>query len=244
MEYTKKEFATLAGMPTNQLAVFLNPSRSKVILNESGKIDDKNDINRAFIEHRIAQGKADDQAALKYQPGAKVVPVTRTKVKAVKAALVDDDEQDDDDLDGVPQLHVSERRLKYLKTLTEKKKHQREDLEMEKIRGGLIPTDIISTLFYQYGHALMTSFKQTADRILAEFAHKYDVTPADTAGYRGDIIKHINKCMADAQTTVTDGLENVVNEYAKSKNIESKNTIADFGIKNAGHTNLNARKRA
>lgn len=218
---SKKEFSDLCGIPTNALAVYVK--RKKVVL--SGEfVDDTLPKNKAFLKKKSVakkrksvatdskpktESKKQNSNNLPKNP-APNLPVYKKDPPEPKPQITDP-EPDSTFLLEQEKLTLQNTQLERANEIAQ--------IKIEKLRGDVIPTDIVKNTFMQHFKSITTSFHQGADNVLIKIAQKYDLSRQEVANYRGELISIINDCVKDAVEESKKSIQNIVNEYSQVKGV-------------------------
>lgn len=218
---SKKEFADLCGIPTNALAVY--ERRKKVVL--SGDFyDDTLAKNKAFLKKKSVAKKKKGVATaeppkkeIKEVKDNKLPPKNSTDLPIYKKEppepkpKITDPEPDSTFLLDQEKIQLQNIQLELANEIAQ--------IKIEKLRGDVIPTDIVRSTFMQHFKSITTSFHQGADNVLIKIAKKYDLSRQEVANYRGELISIINDCVKDAVEESKKSIQNIVNEYSQVKGV-------------------------
>ena len=206
--HTQKDFAELIGKTRGWLNVYIR-DRGKVIL--SGDfIDDKHPTNAAFLKKWVAKkNEVKKKPAPKKTPGPNITKPksVETKLKApnISEPVEVPIDSPEDDLDR--QKKVAEIRFKLSQI-------EKNDLQSAKLRGDSIPTALVSGVVSTLGRSFQSSYKNGAEALLLEIAHKAKLSAKLEAEFKGQLIKLINKAHADAIKQAKTTIETIVSEVA------------------------------
>lgn len=220
--HSKKDFAELCGLPTKNLATYIG--RGKVIIGEGDLIDDKNSINKIFLEQR--KSKASEQQVINH---IKQYPTAKEKEDLVTPSP---DEDDDDESGG--RIHVAGKmdtakaleKLAYFRAEKTERETIRLDLDIQKKRGEVIPSDMVKPIFVRHNQFILTNFKNATDDILARFAKYKELEPEYVAELRGEMIAVINRAVADSVKMSIESVEDIVNEYKVKRGVGERTNTA------------------
>jgi len=200
-QLTKAAFADKCNMATNELAVYIK--RKKVFV-ENDLIDTLNETNRVFYEKKT---KKKAEAAPEDTPG------TDTNRPTAKSSVSD-----------LPEYIDSERKLKYLDTLKREKDIERQQIEIEKSRGLLIPTEVVKVLFSVHTRSIVQSLRSQFETLTDNLIVKYGLNNDDSVAIRKGTMEAINQAVEGSITDSKKSLENVVSEYTETIKITEKPT--------------------
>lgn len=195
--YNKKEFSILCGIETKNLSVYI--SRKKVVLNENDLIDDKNQINAAFIIK--ASAKIENKS---------VEPVVY-EAKVIRNTTKNTEEQEEDN----ENLSIAALDRKKLELDIEKKQADLEKvvLSNSRAKGEVIPFGLIKPLITQNNQSLTTEFKNAADGIILEIAKKKDLSSIEVAELNGVLVSVINNAIRKATELSIKNLDIIIEDY-------------------------------
>lgn len=202
--YTKKEFAQLIGKTTKDLAVYIG--RGKVNLTNDGKIDTSDLKNANFYQVYSAKSELKAEAP----------PVIRRP----KKVIIEDEEIPEPDFafdSDIPAYAVSEQKLKYLDTLKREKEIEALELKNQKIKGEVVPADLIQPILLQQNRNMMIEIKNGMEEVLRSVAKRFDLTLADVADYRKQITYTINDSAKKAIENSKKALVSILNDYSETR---------------------------
>jgi hypothetical protein len=213
--YTKKEFAERCGMKTNQLAVYIK--RGKVVVGNGELIDTKNEKNKAFLQRYSGQTT---EANLIKEIAAVTPPESATHKRRdafVRAEPDSDLEEDDDDLVDIPALPQSERKLKFLDTLKREQEVRLLRIKEEKLKGQVVPSELIKPVMLQHNQSILSEFKNATDEILRVFAKRRDLQPDEVADIRGQLTLILNEAISKAATATAKSIDGIIENYTEAR---------------------------
>lgn len=190
---TKKEIAELCGLETKNLSVYI--MRGKVIVGKNDLIDTNVDKNKSFIEKR--KGKISD------------VKIQTTTVIESKVSEQSEGQS----------YTESERQLKYLDTIKRQKEIEKLDIEIQKKKGEVVPSELIKPVFLQHNQSIITEFKNATDEIIRIFSKKRSLTVEEVAEIKGETTETINNAINKATFSTIKSVESIVSEHQDKKNV-------------------------
>lgn len=190
---TKKEIAELCGLETKNLSVYI--TRGKVIVGKNDLIDTNVDKNKSFIEKR--KGKISD------------VKIQTTTVIESKVSEQSEGQS----------YTESERQLKYLDTIKRQKEIEKLDIEIQKKKGEVVPSELIKPVFLQHNQSIITEFKNATDEIIRIFSKKRSLTVEEVAEIKGETTETINNAINKATFSTIKSVESIVSEHQDKKNV-------------------------
>jgi hypothetical protein len=221
---TKKELRERCGnLTAGNLSNYIK--RGKIVLNSNGDIDLNNDVNRLFLQkNMVSQDAEDDTEAKKKTPKERIIDNNIKKEKASKqpaVQLVLGDGENDEVLDklGVPTITYSERVLKYRDTQKRQKEIERLELDLQKKRGEVIPTELILPVFKQHNHSLSTQFHNGAEEFLRRIAKIKDLSSTEVAKLKGELVAIINEAQRKSAEMTIHGVDAIIKEFSVKKGV-------------------------
>lgn len=194
---TKKEFAALVNQSTRWLSVYIE--RGKVVVNKKGMIDTENVVNKSFL--------------LQYDPTKKTEPqIPREETFKDPTATSERPAE----LGDIPDVYVSDARYKHFLALKTERAAELDRLKIDKIKGEVIPSDLMPPVILQHNQSFVTAFKNVADQILTDFAKIKNFSVAEIADMRGRMLQAIN-----------DGAKNATAMSLKTVSV----IVKDFSVK-------------
>lgn len=109
-----------------------------------------------------------------------------------------------------------------LKELELKKKKVDLELSEEKLRkvkGEVVPVDLIKSLFQQFGKSSTAAFSNAADNLIQEFQKKFNMSRKDMAELRERLVDITNEAIDEAADDSTMALKSIVEEYSQRRGI-------------------------
>lgn len=203
----KKEFAELCGLTTGNLGNYIK--RGHVVCVHD-LIDTTNPTNLRFLEKRSAKDKADKQPA----EGQKPKKTTAAQPKGKEIPDIEDLTPEE-----VPSYEESERKLKYLDTLKREKEIEKLQIDIDKKKGVVVPSELIKPVFLQHNQNIVQEFKNTADEIVRTFSKKHSLGANEVAEIKGELVACINSAIKKAVHASISQVKNIINEHSIKKEV-------------------------
>lgn len=200
-QITKKQFADLCGIKTNQLAVYIGKEK-RVVVGADELIDTDNELNAAFLKKWSAKARAQSVNL------NDVLPPNDGNVEINPATGL-----------PYPTYEESETKLKYLDTLKREKEVEKLQIEIDKKRGEVIPSDLIPPVITQHNQSIITAFKNEHEEWLRNFAKKHDMNINEVAETRASVVSWINTAMSKATDLTNMAVVNIVADYSEKRGI-------------------------
>lgn len=197
--HTRKQFYELCGIDRPKFNVYVN--RKKVVLTND-MVDDTIQQNKEFLEKYLE--KAHDKVEKKPQfvdYGTQSANVTTTGK----------------DYRHDKNINELERQLKEAELHKKRVDTQIALLKEEKLRGIVIPTDIVKVAFQQHFKSISAAFHNAADNLIVNFAKKKDLNREEIAELRGELIEVINIAIQESVAESIKTVDNIVDEYSEKK---------------------------
>lgn len=197
-------------MVSNALAVYIK--RGKVVVNKDGMIDTNEDKNIAFLEKQRSK-----------KQGIAVPKEPKKKAPLVPPPVYSEEKENNVENEGeIPSLAASERLLKHLDTQKREREVEKLDLEIEKKRGEVIPSELIKPVFLQHNQHLLMSMKNADDEMLSIFGHKYSLALEDIAWIRGEWTKKRNTAITEATGASVKAVDVIVADFSVKRGVGQK----------------------
>jgi hypothetical protein len=210
--FTKKDFAALCGIKTNQLSVSI--SRGNVIL--SGELIDENDAKNANFLQRHREKVLKAPAVTEPSPTKEnkkpanvalesdVPPITTGKTKPKKT--------------GLSQYEID---LQIKRADLEKKEVDTRIalLKEEKMLGASIPTDLVKSVIGNLSKSMVSWFKDGADHFIIEISKRKSLTNEESAQLKGVLVEIINTSSSKAIAECRKNLKSIINDYSTKKEV-------------------------
>lgn len=134
--------------------------------------------------------------ARKDLPDDGVIPpekVRQVKVKRTVRQLVDDEKA---------QIDLEAKKLRL----------ETQILEARKLRGEMVPTELIASLFQLLGGSFQSVYKTNSENMMNELFHRAKVDPAIAAEFKGRLVEVINEAHSEAVDNVQDQLKRIAKD--------------------------------
>lgn len=191
-------------MKTNALSVYIGETQKKVIVGEDGLIDTDDPVNAFFLSKRIAKGRAKKISELNASP--QYIPSKGAEEKK-------------EPVNELPTYEESEQKLKYLDTLKREKEVEKLEIDIQKKRGEVIPSELIPPVILQHNQSIITSFKNEFEEWLRNIAKKYSLTINDIADARSQGVDWINSAMSKATDMSVSAVSAIVKDYSEKRGV-------------------------
>jgi len=232
--YSKKEFIDMCFISHATLSMAVK--RHQVIPNTNNEIDTSLAINNDFLIARIEKQKIKLlKASGEYEPEPvieevvikqkavtvkkvknKSIPTPKAPVKIPKPPVVRKRELSEADAkiekDAAAGYNL-DRTKKLLEIESLENSNKIKKIQLDKLNGVVIPTELAMILFAQHSKSITTAFHQAAEKYIVLLGKSYGVNKEDQAKMRGDLIAVVNKAVEDGLEISRNGIDNVVEEY-------------------------------
>jgi hypothetical protein len=213
--HSRADYAKICGLSPGNLSNYIK--RGKVIL--SGEyVDDKVEQNITFLEKRIAtmnQKVPDDSIE-----SIKTAEVETDKPKIEKPRIqtpnITVPDERDDDNQSFNALTKREKKVNIQKKEEEIKLLR---LKEEKIRGQVIPIDVIKNLFRAHTQSIVTAQKDGIEDLLINISSEARISGEQLARLRGKMVEILNTAVDKAILSTKKNLSSIVNEFTEKKEV-------------------------
>lgn len=196
--YTRNQFCELTSINHAYLTTYIK--RGKIKVNEHDLIDDTIRENSLFIKKKI---------------GTKYSPI-----------IADDDDEEtvkNPENDIYIKKNNDQYELNIIKTKIEIKKKNEEyekiKLQNSKIRGEVVPSELIKPVFLQHNQSIMTAFKNASDEMLRLISKKKGLSLNETAELSGELTVVINTAIDKANKASVKAIDNIISEHSETKGV-------------------------
>lgn len=103
-----------------------------------------------------------------------------------------------------------------------KEKKLKEEIEKlvignQKMRGELVPIEMIKPLFIQYSKSMITAFQNATENVLVEFGHKHNLTLKEKAEIKKQIVDIINQATDAGAEDTKKSIKSIVDDFSIKK---------------------------
>jgi hypothetical protein len=198
--HSSKDFAALCGLKTKDLSNYVK--RGKVV-RQNDLIDDKDQINQAFMKKRevkLVEKGIVDKPETSGNPGKPAKPKKEGKREKTEAEV-----------------------LFKLKSDLELEKRQNEidlqKLAIAKIRGDVVPVPAVRELIRTYSESSRHAYTEASDNLLMIMTQKFNLTATDLSDVRKEFLKLVNKAIDNAVDNTKTVLLGLVRDYSKKRGV-------------------------
>lgn len=212
--YSRKEFAALCH--TSTAVITTNINRDKVVLNQSKKIDSENPINNAFFERY--QKKHEVSLKLQKNKAQKNEVLYNKVVEKVKETPKEKKEREEANAEA--QLIVDwDLRKKKAETLLKERQAEKEQMQLDKLAGKLLPTDLTYQIVRIHNTSIFASFHNDIENQASIFA---DILAGGDRKKLGKLNEKLAELLSSsiekAKEMAELSIKNAVKEYSKTRN--------------------------
>lgn len=206
--HLKADFAKLCGLTTGNLTNYIK--RGKVLMS-GDYVDDSVPINKDFLEKR--KGSVPPPAPklhmIRPDPGPVEIPNTGED---------DDDSGFGEDGEG-ESGYLLDRKLLKKKIGKLEVDTRLQELKEEKMRGELIPVDLVKNLFRTHTQSIVTSMKDGIDELLINFSVEARLRGDQVAGLRGKIVGILNNGVDKSVVITQKNMRSIVNQVKVKRDV-------------------------
>lgn len=179
---SKSEFCELYLIKSKDLSNYIK--RGNVVVDSDGLINSDEDKNRQFIVRRRA--KMDNALA---DPAIKS---DSPRAAARMREVMDGDSDSPSDGSGIMSLTQSDQHYKHYLAVKTERSAESERLKIAKMRGEVIPSELIPPVFLQHNQSFITAFKQAAEEMLTDYGKIKRFSIEEIAAMRAKLYSTIN----------------------------------------------------
>ena len=217
--HTRKQFAALCR--TTTAVITTNINRGKIVLFDK-KIDDENKINVKFFnaynkkaEEAIKKRNAEDKARGELYND---VVEKATKTVIIKAKNTKTEKERKKAVKESKKTIDWDKREKEASVLLKERKAAKELMQLEKLAGKLMPTDMSIDIVRVHNQSIFSVFQNNLENQASIFC---DILAAGDRKLLGKITealsKDLNDCITRAKDVALSAVENIVEEYSETR---------------------------
>jgi len=205
---TKSEFARLAGRDDSR---WLYPyvKKGHVVLN-GDFVDVTHPVNQLFLNK---WKQAPVKRMSKHKKFSEKVSVPEIQKEPNIKPLSEESRKIDvsvfDREDEIRELELKKKKVDL--ELSEEK--------LRKVKGEVVPVDLIKSLFQQFGKSSTAAFSNAADNLIQEFQKKFNMSRKDMADLRERLVDITNEAIDEAADDSIKSLKTIVEEYSQKRGI-------------------------
>lgn len=206
--YTKIEYLKLCGLDTSiksnkdKFSQWLR--RGNIELNDDNMVDDSNPKNRDWLfKQRDLANKPQDE---EYVPEP-------TKKEAKPKPIISPSDSGSENIYNIDKK-IKAQQLEKLQVDT-----RLQLLKEEKIRGEVLPVDLIRSIFATHSQSILTSFKDSIEDILIDISKRCNMSSERLAKSRENMIHALNKAVDKSIDVSKRQIKSIVDEYSVKKEV-------------------------
>lgn len=209
--YTKAQFAEKCGIKNKgsaYIATYIK--RGKLILS-GDYIDDTVAENRDFLNKQIERNAKTEQNTKPPKSRAghlKIAPPARPDIPVPNVSEPDYSGENTGGIDKKIKLQQYEK----LKVDT-----RLQEIKEQKLRGVLIPTDLVRDLFARYTKLVVGEFGNTLDKFITRVSGEHAIPNEKQAKYRVEILDGINEMNESAINDTLKNLRQLIDEFKETR---------------------------
>lgn len=214
--HSRSDFAKICGLSAGNLSNYIK--RGKVIL--SGEyVDDKIEQNSSFLEKRLAAINQNSEAG-----GDKSTPNTKDTVSdkpKVERPYIPTPNIEEPDLPNDDSLSFTALSKREKKVNIQKKEEEIKLLRLkeEKIRGHVVPIDIIKNLFRLHTQSIVTAQKDGIEDLIINFSGESRISSEQIARLRGKMVEILNNAVDKAVLSTKKNISSIMSEFIEKKEV-------------------------
>ena len=194
----KKDFASLCGMTTNKLSVYIK--RNKVIIDKNGFFDTNNELNSLFIKKNNIEKPIENSET--EQTGTQKKEENTSSTANKRDSLLDLEKEKK--VADIKKLEI-ETRISLLKE--------------EKLMGSAMPIEMVKTIISTLSKSFIGEFKNGADEIIRMLVKTKSYDHKEVAEIRGQLSKIINSAMSKSLSTAKKDMKVISENYSETSGV-------------------------
>lgn len=196
----------MCGMNSRKLSIYIG--REKVVLTGDDYINDTDEKNRLFLEkHSNKEVKE---------------PIVKSKEPVKKDSNIDEsntESEDEQKIDPAKPLYQIEREKKIADLEKTKAETVYKELQIAKIKGQQIPTELVKSVVSILSKSLVSAFKDGSDLMLIEISKRKKLSGTETAELKGLFTKIINESSIKAMAEARKGIKIIANDFSEKREV-------------------------
>lgn len=220
-KHTRKQFYELCGVAKDYLKTYIR--RGKVIVGSDGYIDDTLPHNRDFMSTRAPSHLVPSED-VEYAPSPPAAPAKRSPARKQPMAAPRStagsnqkhQEHDQESAESIERYNL-DRRIKEKELEKKEQEIEKNRLQIAKLKGDVIPTELVMVAFSQHFKSVTTAFHQGCDNFIMVIAKRTGMSRADMADMRGELIGIVNQSVTDGIKESKLSVGNIVGEYSEKR---------------------------
>jgi hypothetical protein len=221
--YTRKEFAAVC--QTTAAVVTTNINRGKIVLFDK-KIDSENPINKAFFDryynkHEAKVKKQKVKATQVKEIDELYNSVVETKVKTIKQKKKEaKTDKRRKEANKEAEIIVDwDLRKKKAETLLKERQAEKEKMQLEKLAGKLLPTDLIFNIVRIHNTSIFATFQNDIENQASIFCDILAGGDRKMLAKLNDKLSGLlSAAVKNAEDVAEQSIKNAVAEYAQTRN--------------------------
>lgn len=223
---TQAEFAEKCFTTTSALSVY--KSRHKILMTDSGLIDDQEPLNVKFVslslqnaEKRAAKLEAlqaTDKAISPESPAKGVKEEKKSPKKPENEAVSRQNTHNEAFRGKINDKMDVETNLKRKQTEKIEAEANLARIREERLSGQLIPTVLVKPIFQKHFQSITTEFQNTLNAMITDVAAKTKINRNVQAEFRRKIISELNISIDRSIFSTEREIDNIIADYLNSKN--------------------------
>lgn len=197
---TKADTARYLGVSIQYITT--NIARGKLVENKHQLIDDQHPINKVLIEKKL------DEKRNAPPPE----PERKKRGRKPKGFYDSVDTTPEPSIDSSLGLDAQKKQAEIIRisAATEKLK-----LEIQKIRGQSIPTELVQSVISSLGQAFQSAYKNGSTLLVMNIAHQTRMSPEQEAKFKTELIELINESHTNAINEAKKSIKQIIQQTKK-----------------------------
>ena len=197
---TKAETARFLGKSPQYIST--NIDRGRIVQNSQRLIDDSHPINKALFDKILSEKSV-----------AIVIPEKKKRGRKPKGFYDNVPDVTESSVDASLGLDQQKKQAEIIRisVATEKLK-----LEIQRIRGQSIPTDLVQNVISALGQSFQTSYKNGSSLLVMNMAHQMRMSPEQEAKFKTELIELINESHRNAISDAKNSIKQIIQQTKKS----------------------------
>ena len=213
--HLKSDFAKLCGLTTGNLTNYIK--RGKVIMS-GDYVDDTIAENKDFLEKRKEKPEptAPEKKLRLIRPDPAPPEIPNTGDEDEDNGIDDEDSIDADGSESGYALNKKKLKKQIAKLEVDTRL---QELKEEKMRGELIPVDLVKNLFRTHTQSILTSMKEGIEELLVNFSAEARLKGDQLASLRGKMVGILNGGVDKSVSTTQKNMRSLVDQLKIKRDV-------------------------
>ena len=206
MEWSLQQISKETGIKTGNISNYVK--RGNLVRNSKGNFDLYNEKNRLFLERRGIELYNDNNSSYSSEDDIR-------ELQRQKRQITEQYEYAEANRGG--SLSQIEKAIKTLTANKLKRDVEILTIKLEKLKGSVIPTDLVQMALAQQFKSAAVAFKNGVDKFISIIAKESDMTHEQKNKLRGELVNIINEAINESVDMCKVQVDSIVSEFQETR---------------------------